>query len=87
MGKNINFLLSIFFLIACSTDVGIITVNKPQEDTSITTYTFKQDTNEDTTILEPSNEPGSEINELDCTVGLLKWELEQVICHLLLQSA
>ena len=81
MNKNINFLFSIFFLIACSTDVGIITVNKQQNDSATIIDTFKEETGiEESSVEETSNEPGSETSELSGTVGLVKWELEQVAC-------
>ena len=81
MNKNINFLFSIFFLIACSTDVGIITVNKQQNDSATLIDTSKEETGiEESTVEETSNEPGSETSELSGTVGLVKWELEQVAC-------
>jgi len=67
----------LLLLIACTTDVGIITVEKKQEDTSDISEvvdTFQEEIN------EPTSEPSSEETELSGTVGLVKWELEQIAC-------
>ena len=74
------------FLLACATDIGFVqTIEKqPPEDTAIT------DTATDTSqpasepagepTWEPSSEPSGEPTELNGTVGLVVYELEQIAC-------
>ena len=64
--------LMLLFLMSCATDVGII----KRYDTPI-------DTGENITIDTSSNiETGidTENQQIEGTVGLIKWELEQVAC-------
>lgn len=71
-------LFSFFYFFSCSTDVGIITIDKEQKDSGeiLVSDTYQEETDTEENISEPSNET----NELDGTVGLIKWELEQVAC-------
>ena len=71
MAKNII----LFLLAACTTDVGIITVNKQQNDSAITdTYqgTEIETGSEQETDLQTEGPSG--------TVGLIESELEQIAC-------
>jgi len=68
-------------LLSCTTDVGIITIDKTQEDTSVIIDTAKEENAEPSQEQnEPTSEPSNETNEINGTVGLVKWELEQVAC-------
>lgn len=73
-----NLLFSL--LLSCTTDIGIITIEKPQEDTSTIIDTFKEENEPGQEQNEPTSEPGGETDEINGTVGLVKWELEQVAC-------
>lgn len=74
------------FLLACATDIGFVqTIEKqPPEDTAIvdtatdTSQPSSEPAGEPT--WEPSSEPSGEPTELNGTVGLVVYELEQVAC-------
>lgn len=68
----------LFLLFACTTDVGIIAVDKKQEDTSIhdTVLTDTSIIDTDTSIIDTEDTN----QEISGTVGLIEWELEQIAC-------
>ena len=65
------------FLLACGSDIAIITKQGPPVDTSSTIV----DTYDPQPSTEPAGEPSGEpSSELQGTVGLVVYELEQVAC-------
>jgi len=63
----------LLLLISCTTDVGIITVDKQQNDSAVTdTYQETETGAEQETDLQTEEPSG--------TVGLIEWELEQIAC-------
>ena len=63
----------LFLLFSCTTDVGIITVDKQQNDSAITdTYQETETGSQQETDLQTEEPSG--------TVGLIEWELEQIAC-------
>ena len=70
-GKDMKNLL--LLLISCTTDVGIITVDKQQNDSAVTdTYKEAETSNEQETDMQAEEPSG--------TVGLVEWKLEQIAC-------
>ena len=68
--KTLLFIL----LLSCTTDVGIISVDKQQNDSAVTdTYQTTETGEEQETDTQPE--------ELSGTVGLVEWELEQIACQ------
>jgi hypothetical protein len=67
----INLLL---ILISCTTDVGIISVDKQQNDSAISDTYQEIETGLDQETDLQSEEPSG-------TVGLVEWELEQIACQ------